>query len=102
MFELTAGNSRQALGERVGFFSSVGFDVTDDDVAPGFQLVLRRFEHGVGLAHAGAHAEEHLEPAAFSLSLFALNRCEQCVGIGTLRLGHTIILTSRLGFTIQK
>jgi hypothetical protein len=59
MFKGAAGNLWQALGERVGFLASVRFDVADDHVASGGEFASGGLEHGVGLADAGAHAEEH-------------------------------------------
>ena len=59
MFELAAGNLRQALGERIRFLASVGLDVANDHVASGGEFASRGFEHGEGLADAGAHAKEY-------------------------------------------
>ena len=72
MLDGFAGDRRQAGRERVGFLASVGFDVTDDHVAPGGEFASGGFEHGVGLADAGGHAEKDLEPAALLGGLLAL------------------------------
>jgi hypothetical protein len=73
---------RPATGPRSR--AAVGFDDADDDVVPIAQLLLGGAQHGVGLADARAHAEEHLEPAAAGAGLVALERGEQRVGIGTV------------------
>ena len=85
MFERAAGNLRQTFGERVGFLAAMRFDVADDHVASGGKFAPRGFEHGVGLADAGAHAEKNLEPAAFLRGLLALDGTQQRVRIGAVR-----------------
>ena len=72
MLKLAAGNLRQALGERVRFLASMRLNVAYDHVAPGGEFASRGFEHGEGLAHAGAHAEKNLEPSAFLRGFLAL------------------------------
>ena len=94
MFELAAGNLRQAFGERVRFLASVRLNVTDDHVAPGGQFASRGIEHGVGLAHAGAHAEKNLKLAAFLRGFLALERTQQRIRIGAVAAVHEFILTN--------
>ncbi len=86
-------DERNAHGERVGFLAAVGFHVADDQVAPVFQLALRRFEHGVGLAHAGAHAEKDLEPPALLARGLGLEGRQQGVRIGALAVVHKVNLS---------
>ena len=93
VFAGAAGQQRQAFGEGVGFLAPVGFEVTDDDVAPGGEFPAGGGEHGVGLAHAGAHAEKDLEPAALCPRGFTLDRRQQRIGIGSVAFGHTVTLT---------
>ena len=76
--------SGQPVRQRVGFLAPMGFDIADDEVASVFEFALRRFEHRVGFADAGAHAEKHLEPAAFFARGLALDGREQSVGIGAV------------------
>ena len=95
IFNLPAGNSWQTFGKRVGFLATMRFEVADDDIAPGGEFAAGGFQHGVGLAHAGAHAEENLELAALLAGLVALNRGKQRIGIGTVALGHVVTLTGR-------
>ena len=88
IFNQPARECRQTFGQRIGFFAAVGFEVADDDIASGGEFAAGGFEHRVGFAHAGAHAEKNLELAATLAGLVALNRGEQRIGIGTVTLGH--------------
>ena len=70
----------------------MGFHVADDHVASGLQFAMRGFEHGVGLAHAGAHAEKNLEPPARLRGFLALDGTQQRIGIGAVAITHEFIL----------
>lgn len=83
-----ARDEREVLRERVGFGAAMRLDIADGDGTPRLQLALRRFEHGVGLAHAGAHAEEDFESATLRSRGVALDRSQQRVGTGALGFAH--------------
>ena len=91
IFQLAAGNLRQSLRERIRLLATVRLDVADDDVASRLQLALCRLQHRVGLAHAGAHAEEYLEATALLRSFLALDGIQQRVGIGAFKFRHKAI-----------
>jgi len=70
----------------------VRLDIADDDIAAGSEFASRGFKHRVSFPHARRHAEEDLQLAAFPPVFFFLNRSQQRVGIGSLRLGHAFSL----------
>ena len=83
-----AGNNGQPFKQKLGFLASVGLGERDHHVHPLGVSLARRLQHGVGLAHAGRHAEEYLQPAAGLLCLGAADGGEKCVGVGAGRVGH--------------
>jgi hypothetical protein len=58
----------------------VRLDDADDDIEPFATTLLRRFQHGVGLADTGRRADKDLEAAA----LFFCRRLEQRLRRGPL------------------
>ena len=76
----------EALEERRGLLAPVGLDQADDDVDALVALLARGREHRVGLADAGAGAEEDPELAARFLPLLALDAGEELVGVGAVVL----------------
>ena len=75
-------------GEKVGgLAAAMGLNHTDQHVAPGFQLPLRRAEQGVGFPHAGAGAEVDAQLAPRPSLFLLLYFLQQCVGIGALAVG---------------
>ena len=76
----------QPLEERRGLLPPVGLDQADDDVDALVALLARGREHRVGLADAGAGAEEDPQLAALLRPLLALNAGEELVGVGAFVL----------------
>ena len=67
--------------QRFGLLAPVGFDIADDDIHLGFDLA-RGFEHGIGLAHAGAIAQENFHFAAFRLLFSGFSPLQYLVAVG--------------------
>ncbi len=88
MIHRPARDHRQAHDQGVGVLASVGLDVANDEVAACGRFTPRRFEHGVGLPHARAHAEKDLEASALCPRRLVMDGCQQRVGIGTVTFGH--------------
>src|SRR5690349_9531976 len=88
MFKRLPRNQLKPSSQRIRLLSPVGFNITDDNIPPRFQLTLSGFEHGVGLADTGAHAEENFEPPAFALRGIALKRGQQGIWTWAQRLSH--------------
>ena len=93
IFDFPAGNDRQTFGQRVGFLASVRFEVADDDIASGGEFAAGGFEHGVGFAHTGAHAEKNLQAPATGAGRFTLDGGEEMVRIWTLAFFHKLKVT---------
>ena len=81
--DLLAGKDGEAGEEGFGFGAAVGLDDADEKVDAVLELLLGGAEHGVGFAHAGAHAEEDLQAAATGALFLALEGGEEGVGVGT-------------------
>ena len=84
--------ARQVRGQRLGVGPAVRLDHADGD---GQALRLCgpcRRQHGEGLAHARAGAEEHLEPPALLLGLLLLDALQQRVGVGAILHGHSVLV----------
>ena len=56
------GDHRQALGEPGGVGATVRLQEADHHVAPGLLFGVPLEQHLVGLADAGGHADEELQP----------------------------------------
>ena len=95
-----AGDDLQTGQQGQRLQAPVGFDDADRDIDAFRFAGLRVLEHGVGLAHAGAHAEKNLELAAFPRPFLTLDRGEQGIGIWPSQLGHGNILTRCQGNVI--
>ena len=74
----------QPFEQALGLLAAVRFDVADHDVRALGLAFARGLEHGVGLAHAGAGAEENLELAALLPGFVLLHARQQGVRIGAL------------------
>ena len=72
-----------------------------DEVVTGLQLAVRGFEHRIGLADAGAHAEKNLAPTALLRGLLALEGTQQRVGIGAVLVSHAISVTQARRNSVQ-
>jgi len=83
-----AWENLQVVQQGLGLAPAMGLDHPDQDVAAAGPVAGGGAEHGVGLAHARAHAEEDLQPAAPGPLLLALERSEQRIGSGSGRVGH--------------
>ena len=77
------GMTSSPLEQGLGLGAPVGLDDPDDDVDALAPPLLRRLEHGVGLADAGGGAHEDAEPAA----LGALGDLQQGVRRGPAVVG---------------
>ena len=77
VFELPGRKPLESLEQGLGVLAAVRLDPADDDIdAPAPQLV-RRLQHGEGLADAGHGAEEELQPAALLRAFLDLPAFEQ-------------------------
>jgi hypothetical protein len=97
--EVLAGEDGEAGEEGLGLGAAVGLDDGDEEVGSFLELLLGGAEHGVGLAHAGAHAEEDFQAAATGALFLALEGGEEGVGIGTAvvvvsGIGHGVVTTN--------
>ncbi|MNO69773.1 hypothetical protein D3C76_606320 [compost metagenome] len=86
---------RQPGEQRLGLGATVGLDDTDAQGHTLAQLALGGEQHGVGLAHPGRGAEEHLETAA------TVARQVGKQGIGALRVSHAQLLFAIDGILVQ-
>src|SRR6185436_6995761 len=75
--------------------SSMSLYVTSDHIPSCLQFTLGGFQHGIGLPHTGTHSQKHLEPPTLPGGLLALDRVQQCIGIGPV-FGHRFTLAKRL------
>ena len=80
--EAPARQDFEPFDERGGLLATVRLDQADHHVDAFGLLLARRRQHRVGLAHAGAGAEEDPEAAAHRGRLLAFHSREQLVGIG--------------------
>ncbi|SVK53889.1 Uncharacterised protein [Acinetobacter baumannii] len=80
MLDALLRQQRQAVEQGGGLAAAVGFHHADQHVQPLSAQTLGLLQHGVGFAHAGAGAEEYLQPAA----RFFIGQRQQAIGIGTL------------------
>ena len=92
VLELRAGQNGEPFEQRLRLLAPVRFDHADDHLHALLRLLLRGLQHCVGLAHAGAHAEENLQPPAPRRITFLLDGSEERVGIGAVGfVGHNFI-----------
>ena len=85
--DLAPGQDLQAVQQNGGLGAAVGLRDTHHDIHALVVLLPGRDQHGVGLAHPGAAAEEDLQPPAALLRLLALDLLQQGVGVWAL-VGH--------------
>ena len=65
VFEFFARQDAHAFEQRGGFGATMRLDDAREHIHAFFDPLARGLQHGVGLAHAGAHAEEDVELAGF-------------------------------------
>jgi hypothetical protein len=68
----------------------MGFDVADDDIRPAGACAPGRFQHRIGLTHAGRGAEENLQPSASRSRGLPLDVSEQFVRVAAFGLSHRL------------
>ena len=70
----------EAFEQRLRLAAAVGLDEADDDLPPLGLALARGFEHGIGLAHAGAHPEEELQASPPARGFLLLREAQQLLG----------------------
>jgi hypothetical protein len=85
----------ETLEQALGLDAPMGFDVGDDDIGAAGACRPGRFQHRVGLAHAGRGAEENSQPSAPRARVLPLDVSQQFVGIAARGLGHSSTQPSR-------
>jgi hypothetical protein len=94
---LAQRQARQALGQGLGLGAAMGFDHADGQRRAAGPGRLGGDQHGVGLAHARAGAEEDLQPAAPGLGLVGLDPAQQGVGVGPGVVRHHRVRSGAAG-----
>ena len=92
VLNMCARHDRHSFQQRFGFPAAVSFDDADNDLAALRLFFTRGLQHGVGLSHAWAHAEENRQLAARRRRLLALHTRENPIRVGPGLVAHAINL----------
>src|SRR5690242_1168946 len=83
VFHRAAGQDLETRKQGFSFRSSVSLDDADDDVHSIATLLVRRFQHGVGLAYSRIGSKEYFQLSLKLTSFLLLHTFEEHIWIGT-------------------